>query len=78
MVKADNSFRWFHSSPKVIRRVGMIYVRLQLSLRQAENLLASRGIDVSRSLVGLDSSDESSPSGSLPPPPPLLKPADSG
>ena len=32
-------FRYFHSSPEVIRLVVMMYVRLPLSLRNVEDLL---------------------------------------
>ena len=46
MVRSDNLFRWFDSSPEVIRTVVMMYVRFPLSLRQVEDLLAERGIDI--------------------------------
>jgi putative transposase len=39
--------RCFNSSPEFIRLVVMIYVRYPLSLRDVEDLLAERGIDVS-------------------------------
>ena len=42
----DNPFRYFNSSPEVIRLVVMIYVRFPLSLRNVEDLLAERGIDI--------------------------------
>ncbi len=38
-------FRYFNSSPEVIRLAVMIYVRYPLSLRQVEDLLFERGID---------------------------------
>ena len=41
-----NPFRWFDSSPKVIRLVVMMYVRYPLSLRNVEDLLFERGIDL--------------------------------
>src|SRR5882757_993157 len=47
MPKADNPFRYFNSSPEVIRLVVMMYVKFPLSLRNVEDLLAERGIDVS-------------------------------
>ena len=47
----SNPFRYFNSSPEVIRLVVMIYVRYPLSLRNVEDLLAERGIDISRETV---------------------------
>ena len=47
----SNPFRYFNSSPEVIRLVVMIYVRYPLSLRNVEDLLAERGIDVSHETV---------------------------
>ena len=46
-----NPFRYFNSSPEVIRLVVMMYVRYPLSLRNAEDLLAERGIDISYETV---------------------------
>jgi putative transposase len=43
----SNPFRYFNSSPEVIRLVVMMYVRYPLSLRTVEDLLAERGIDIS-------------------------------
>jgi uncharacterized protein (TIGR00730 family) len=43
----SNPFRFFNSSPEVIRLVVMMYVRYPLSLRNVEDLLAERGIDIS-------------------------------
>src|SRR5450755_5181064 len=40
-------FRYFNSSPEVIRLVVMMYVKYPLSLRNVEDLLAERGIDIS-------------------------------
>jgi transposase-like protein len=37
-----NPFRYFNSSPEVIRLVVMMYVRFPLSLRNVEDLLAER------------------------------------
>ena len=42
--KPTNPFRYFNSSPKVIRPMVMMYVRLPLSLRNVEDLLFDRGI----------------------------------
>ena len=39
-------FRYFNSSPEVIRLVVMMYVKYPLSLRNVEDLLHERGIDV--------------------------------
>ena len=47
----SNPFRYFNSSPEVIRLVVMMYVRYPLSLRNIEDLLAERGIDVSHEIV---------------------------
>jgi putative transposase len=44
-------FRYFNSSPEVIRLVVMMYVRYPLSLRNVEDLLAERGIDISHETV---------------------------
>ena len=43
----QDPFRYFNSSPEVIRLAVMMYVRYPLSLRQVEDLLFERGIDVS-------------------------------
>ncbi len=41
-----NPFRYFKSSPQVIRLTVMMYIRYPLSLRQVEDLLFERGIDI--------------------------------
>jgi putative transposase len=46
-----NPFRWFDSSPEVIRLVVMMYVRYPLSLRNVEDLLFERGIDICHETV---------------------------
>ena len=46
MTKPANPFRYFNSSPEVIRLVVMMYVKYPLSLRNVEDLLHERGIDV--------------------------------
>ena len=48
----SNPFRYFNSSPEVIRLVVMMYVRYPLSLRNVEDLLAERGIDISSTRTG--------------------------
>ncbi len=47
----SNPFRYFNSSPEVIRLVVMKYVKYPLSLRNVEDLLAERGIDISHETV---------------------------
>jgi putative transposase len=47
----SNLFRYFNSSPEVIRLVVMMYVKYPLSLRNVEDLLAERGIDISHETV---------------------------
>ena len=49
--KPHSPFRYFNSSPEVIRLVVMMYVRFPLSLRNVEDLLAERGIDISHETV---------------------------
>src|SRR6202034_2227724 len=44
MTKPANPFRYFNSSPQVIRKVVTMYVKFPLSLRNVEDLLAERGI----------------------------------
>jgi putative transposase len=51
--KPANPFRYFHSSPAVIRLVVMLYVRFPLSLRNVEDLLFERGIDLCHETVRL-------------------------
>ena len=46
-----NPFRYFNSSPEVIRSAVMLYVRYPLSLRQVEDLLFERGIDIRHETV---------------------------
>jgi hypothetical protein len=46
-----NPFKYFNSSPEVIRLAVMMYVRFPLSLRNVEDLLHERGIDVSHETV---------------------------
>jgi putative transposase len=48
-----NPFRWFDSSPEVIRLVVMMYVKFPLSLRNVEDLLHERGIDICHETVRL-------------------------
>ncbi|QNL20166.1 IS6 family transposase [Hyphobacterium sp. CCMP332] len=46
-----NPFRYFKTSPEVIRLAVMMYVRFPLSLRNVEDLLHERGIDVCHETV---------------------------
>ena len=49
--KPPSPFRCFNSSPEVIRLVVMMYVRYPLSLRNVEDLLFERGIDICQETV---------------------------
>ena len=50
-VKINNlahiSFRYFKTSPEIIQLAVMLYVKFPLSLRNVEDLLHERGVDVS-------------------------------
>ena len=46
-----NPFRYFNSSPEIIRLAVMMYVRYPLSLRNVEDLLHQRGIEISHETV---------------------------
>ncbi len=46
-------FRYFRTSPEIIRLAVMMYVRFPLSLRNVEDLLHERGIEVSHETVRL-------------------------
>ena len=41
-----NPLRYFNSSPEVIRLAVMLHIRYPLSLRQVEDILFERGIDI--------------------------------
>ena len=49
--KPASPFRCFNSSPEVIRLVVLMYVRFPLSLRNVEDLLFERGIDLCHETV---------------------------
>ncbi len=53
MSKSANPFRYLNSSPEVIRLVVMMYVRFPLSLRNVDDLLFKRGIDICHETVRL-------------------------
>jgi putative transposase len=44
-------FRYFKTSPEIIRLAVMLYIRFPLSLRNVEDLLHERGIDISHETV---------------------------
>ncbi len=46
-----NPFRYFKTSPEIIRLAVMLYIRFPLSLRNVEDLLHERGIDVSHETI---------------------------
>lgn len=45
-------FRYHKTSPEIIRLAVMIYVRLRLSLRNVEDLLQERSLEISHETVG--------------------------
>ena len=47
----NNPFRYFKTSPEIIRLAVMMYVRFPLSLRNVEDLLHERGIDITHETV---------------------------
>jgi len=47
----DAPFKYFRTSPEIIRLAVMLYVRFPLSLRNVEDLLHERGIDISHESV---------------------------
>ena len=49
--KPHGPFRCFNSSPEVIRLAVLMYVRFPLSLRNVEDLLFERGIDICHETV---------------------------
>ena len=50
-MKNQNPFRYFKTSPEIIRLAVMMYVRFPLSLRNVEDLLHERGIDICHETV---------------------------
>jgi len=50
-LQMTNPFRYFKTSPEVIRLAVMMYVRFPLLLRQVEDILHERGVDVSYETV---------------------------
>lgn len=50
-MSTTRNFRYFKTSPEIIRLLVMMYVRYPLSLRNVEDLLHDRGIDITRETV---------------------------
>ena len=50
-MKKRDPFKYFNSSEEIIRLAVMLYVRFPLSLRNVEDLLHERGIDISHETV---------------------------
>jgi putative transposase len=50
-MKKHNPFRYFKTSLEIIRLAVMMYVRFPLSLRNVEDFLHERGIDISHETV---------------------------
>ncbi len=46
-----NTFKYFKTSPEIIRLVVMYYARYPLSFRQVEDILHNRGIDICHETV---------------------------
>jgi putative transposase len=46
-----SAFRYFKTSPEIIRLAAMMYVRFPLSPRNVDDLLHERGIDISHETV---------------------------
>jgi putative transposase len=61
-----NPFRYFNGSPEVIRLTVLLYIRYPLSLRQIEDLLFERGIDICHETVRLWWNRSSSPTSCAP------------
>jgi putative transposase len=48
---SKNPFKYFKTSPEIIRLAVMVYVRYPLSYRQVEDILHERGIDICHETV---------------------------
>jgi len=46
-----NPFKYFKTSPEIIRLAVMMYIRFPLSLRNVKGLLHERGIDITHETV---------------------------
>ena len=49
--KRARPFRYFNSSPEIIRLAVLMYIRLPLSLRNVDDLLFERGVDICHETV---------------------------
>ena len=47
----QSPFKYFKTSPEIIRLAVMLYLRFPLSLRSVEDLLRERGVDVSHETI---------------------------
>ena len=47
----SSPFKYFKTSPEIIRLAVMLYIRFPLSLRNVEDLLHERGVEVSHERV---------------------------
>jgi putative transposase len=50
-MKKRDPFRYFKTSPEIIRLAVMLYIRFPLSLRNVEDMLHERGIEISHESV---------------------------
>jgi putative transposase len=50
-MRKQSPFKYFKTSPEIIRLTMMLYVRFPLSLRNVEDLLHERGVDVSHEAI---------------------------
>jgi putative transposase len=50
-MESPNPFRYFKTSPEIIRLTVMMYVRFPLSLRNVEDLLHERGVEICHETV---------------------------
>ena len=50
-MKKRDPFKYFKTSPEIIRLAVMLYVRYPLSLRNVEDLLHERGVDISHKTI---------------------------
>ena len=50
-MKNRNPFRYFKTSPEIIRLAVIMYTRFPLSLRNVEDLLHERGVDICHETV---------------------------
>jgi hypothetical protein len=51
-MKKPKPFCYFKTSPEIIRLTVMLYIRFSLSLRNVEDLLHERGVDICHEAIG--------------------------